>query len=186
MIRTSWKRSWVPALLIAITAVACDRSPVATEAGLEPSGGAEFAQGAAYQKVAGEIPVFDLEVVIGPEGDKIGVPGFYLVVPEGAVKAATTFEFASKNNGYIEMSLHATSLGSTKHNDVGSAGFGKPVQLWISGFKPKGGPTEWQKYKIGWVKDDGTIAPVRTAIHMASKTVVGYVPHFSDYALIFP
>lgn len=181
-----WPWSVLPALLAALVFAACEQAPLETQ--LAAEGAAQLSTSeATYQKLAGEIPTFSKSGEIGPEGGTIlGAEGFKLVVPAGAVKERTRFEFASKNSGYVEVSLHATAVGSTEHNDVGQAGFSKPVQVHIS-FHPQGGPNEWKKYRVVWVREDGVLVPVKTLLYPGSSfTAVGYVPHFSDYAIGFP
>ena len=189
MIPKRWKLSWIPAALVALALVGCDQTPLGTEAGLAPAEEAQYAKptnGSGFSKVAGSIPVFTVSEEIGPEGGTIGEADFTLVVPAGAVKERAVFEFSSKNSGYMEVSLNATAVGSSDHNDVGRRGFRRPVELHFGNFHPQGGPSEWKKYRVVWVREDGVLVPVRTTIHMASKTVVGHVGHFSDYALAMP
>lgn len=181
-----WSLSVFTVLSAALVFAACEQAPLETK--LAPEGSAQLSTSeATYQKLTGEIPTFSASGEIGPEGGTIpGAEGFKLVVPAGAVKERTLFEFASKNSGYVEVSLHATAVGSTDRNGVGRAGFSKPVQIHIS-FHPQGGPSEWKKYRVVWVREDGALAPVKTLLYPGSSfTAVGYVPHFSDYAVGFP
>jgi hypothetical protein len=182
-----WSLSVFTALLAAVVFTACENTPLSNESRLAPEGLAQLStSGTTYQKLEGQIPTFSVSGEIGPEGGTIGVEGFKLVVPAGAVKVRALFEFASRNSGYVEVSLHATAVGSTDHNNVGRAGFSKPVQVHIR-FHPAGGPKEWRKHRVVWVRDDGALVPMKTLLYPGPTfTAVGYVPHFSDYAIGFP
>jgi hypothetical protein len=150
---------------------------------LLPEAAAPSMQGAgSLSKMAGSIPVFDVQKQIGADGGELGVPGYRLVVPRGAVSQPTLFTFQSVNNGYLEVKLTATSGGSAVHNDVGQAGFAVPVALSIA-YEPAGGVRSWLRLVVAWVRPDGELDPVPSFINPSAKTVTGKLDHFSQYVV---
>lgn len=149
---------------------------------LLPDGASSSLQGGPLAKMAGSIPVFRVEEVIGADGGEMGVPGYRLVVPRGAVSRPTLFTLQSVNNGYLEVRLTATSAGSATHNDAGQAGFAVPVALSIT-YEPAGGLRSWLGLVVAWVRPDGALDPVPTFINPAAKTLTGKLGHFSQYVV---
>ncbi|MBW3655844.1 MAG: hypothetical protein KY444_07035 [Gemmatimonadetes bacterium] len=151
---------------------------------LLPEGAASSVQGGggSLSKMAGSIPVFAVEKLIGADGGELGVPGYILSVPRGAVSQPTLFTFESVNNGYVEVRLTATSAGSSTHNDVGRAGFAVPVALSIT-YEPAGGLPSWLRLVVAWVRPDGALEAVPSLINPAAKTITGKLNHFSQYVV---
>lgn len=180
------RRTWIraatlSACLAALGTAACSDAsgPDATPppSALEARGGR-----GALQKVDGSIPAFDVEAVIGADGGTLGVPGYTLSVPRGAVAQPTRFTFASVNEGFVEVRLTATAVGSAAVNEVGAAGFGVPVQVAIS-YEPAGGMPQWARLALVLVRPDGTLERVPSYLDPVGRRVVGRLWHFSKYAL---
>ena len=168
----------LPVLLAAALLASCDAGP--TETTLSPASSPLLATSGSLQKIDGTLPQFAAEAVIGPLGGSLGVPGYRLVVPPGAVVSSTRFTFQSLNNGYVEVRLTATSLGSSVPNDVGAAGFAVP--LWLELNYGSGGQKTWQRYVVAWARPDGVLEEVPSTVDQSRKVVVGRISHFSLYA----
>src|SRR5688572_10472866 len=118
-------------LIAALAVVSCGEGVAPTAVQTDDASLAQISS-TSLSRVAGDMPVFALEQVIGPEGGSVGIDGYRLYVPRGAVTEPTRFTFASVNSGFVQVELTATSLGSTVHNNVGAAGFRVPVSLALS------------------------------------------------------
>jgi hypothetical protein len=134
------------------------------------------------RKVEGSIPAFHVEQVVGPEGAVLGVPGYTLTVPRGAVAEPTRFVFESLASGYVEVRLTATSLGAATENDVGVRGFGVPLLLAFS-YEPAGGMPQWARLVVAWVRDDGTLERVPSGFDPRQRLIIGRLSHFSQYTV---
>lgn len=180
--RWTWIRAaTLSACLAALGTAACSDAsgPDATppSSALEALGG----QGT-LQKVDGSLPEFSVEAVIGAEGGSLGVPGYVLYVSRGSVAQPTRFTFESVNDGYVEVRLTATAVGSETVNDVGAAGFTVPVHVAIS-YEPAGGMPRWSRLVLAWVRPGGTLERVPSYLDPVGRRVVGRLGHFSQYAL---
>ena len=116
--------------------------------------------------------------VIGENGGELNIGKHKLSVPAGAVTAPTTFSM-EKFPGVIRVNLTATRL---LLNDVGAAGFLKPVRLTFS-FENVSNidDGELSKVEVFWMKADGTIEAQQSAVDHATKTVQANLNHFSIY-----
>lgn len=180
--RWKWIRlRTLPVLFAAAAAAGCADAPGAL---IEPP--ADLAASAAsagnLQKVQGSIPAFSVAAVIGPDGGSLGVPGYVLTVPRGAVAQPTRFTFESVSSGYVEVRLTATAEGSDDVNDVGRGGFAVPVSLGI-GYEPAGGMPRWARLVVAWVRDDGSLERVPSGFDPVRRLVIGRLSHFSQYAV---
>lgn len=119
--------------------------------------------------------------IIGSAGGKLVLGRHELRVPANAVSGATTFTM-SKLSGELRFSLTATQL---LPNDVGSQGFAVPVKL-VANFQGVSEISDPWKLKIVWLKADGSAQDQPTDIDIVGKRAIGYLGHFSDYALVMP
>lgn len=126
------------------------------------------------------------EAIIGPQGGVLYVSLHYLYVPKGAVKKPTLFRMELPTDGRIGASLTATSVGSSKTNDVGSSGFKKPVYLTFSYAYATNPPSNPEQLKIFWEKKNGRLEAQPTTVHPWWKAATGELRHFSDYILAMP
>jgi hypothetical protein len=170
----------LPALiLLALASCADGAGPTLTAPGEAPSLARNRGE---LQKVAAPMPSFSLKAVIGREGGSLGVPGYTLTVPRGAVSAPTLFTFASVPSGNVEVHLTATSLDSKVRNDVGAAGFTLPVILSFP-CETAGGMPAWSRLVIVRVEADGTFTRMPSTFNPVARVISGRLSSFSQYAL---
>jgi hypothetical protein len=98
------------------------------------------------------------------------------------VSEPTRFTFSSVHEGFAEVRLTATAVGSEAHNDVGMRGFTVPVVVALS-FEPAGGMPRWSRLVLAWVRPDGGLEAVPSYLDPSSKRIVGRLGHFSQYAV---
>jgi hypothetical protein len=170
----------LPALLLAVWG--CEAPPAPAERPLPTEPALSRNDPQSLTRVAGAIPEFYVEAVIGPEGGDLGVPGFTLRVPRGAVSAPARFTFESVHEGYVEVKLTATAVGSSTPNDVGAAGFRVPLLLGLS-VDPAGGMREWSRLVVVRVLPDGALQPLPSTYNPVLRMLVGSVDHFSTFAM---
>jgi hypothetical protein len=177
-------RPVLAALLITTALGGCETStaPVAPDPLLPEAAPSLSSHRGSYHPVAGTIPQVDLQSVIGPEGGTLGVKGFFLTVPRGAVSAPTVFTFRSHDTGIVAVTLTASTPGSARENDVGEAGFTVPLTLSLS-YDPAGGMPRWSRLVVAWIRPDGTLEPVPSAFNPVQRLIVGRLSHFSQYTL---
>jgi hypothetical protein len=168
--------------LLLLAVWGCEAPPAPAERPLPTEPSSSWLQGQQLTKVAGSIPSFYVEAVIGPEGGELGVPGFTLRVPRGAVEAPALFTFESLDDGYVEVKLTATAVGSRTVNDVGAGGFRVPVMLGLS-VDPSGGMREWSRLVVVRVLPDGALQPLPSTYNPVLRMLVGSVDHFSTFAM---
>lgn len=160
----------------------CDPAATPSERPMPTEPTAARHRGEQLSRVAGSIPAFYVEGVIGPEGGELGVPGFWLRVPRGAVQAPARFTFESLDDGYVEVKLTATAVGSRTVNDVGAAGFRVPLMLALS-VEPSGGMRQWSRLVVVRVLPDGALQPLPSTYNPVLRMLVGRVDHFSVFAM---
>lgn len=180
--RRMWIRSATLSVILSALALGGCRDAAAPTAAapaapLEARGGQR-----ALQKMDGALPAFHAEAVIGREGGALTAGGHTLSVPRGAVSGPTRFTFSSVHEGYAEVRLTATSLGSEVHNDVGARGFTVPVVAAVS-VGASGGMPRWSRLVLAWVRPDGSLEAVPSYLDPSSKRIVGRLGHFSQYAV---
>lgn len=120
--------------------------------------------------------------IIGSGGGKLSLGGHELLVPAGAVSGPTTFTM-TKLDDELQVRLTATQLTL---NDVGSRGFAVPVRLVLNFARAKEEIADPSKLRIFWLKHDGSFETQSTQVDIVGKRAVGYLNHFSDYALVMP
>jgi hypothetical protein len=172
--------TWLRSLTLSAFAVAALAGCEAVPSGIEP-GQPSFAA-SDLQKVQGLIPAFRIDSVLGSEGGVIGVDGYMLIVPRGAVAAPTRFVFESIPSGFVEVRLTATRVGSDVVNDVGSAGFTTPLLLAFA-YEPAGGMPAWARLVVAYVRPDGKLERVPSGFDPRRRLIVGFLHHFSQYAV---
>lgn len=120
-----------------------------------------------------------VSVVIGVEGGELSLGKQRLVVPAGAVDAPTTFRM-KKGDSRLKVTLTATR---STENDVGSAGFLKPLTLIFGYGNAAALPGDPADISVVWIKADGTFEPQPTVVDTEAKTVSGQLEHFTEYAM---
>lgn len=120
-----------------------------------------------------------VSVVIGVEGGELALGKQRLIVPAGAVDAPTTFRM-KKGDSRLKVTLTATRETT---NDVGSAGFAKPLTLIFGYGNAAALPGDPSNITVVWLKADGTAEPQPTVVDTEAKTVSGQIDHFTDYAM---
>ncbi len=126
------------------------------------------------------------EVVIGPRGGSVYVSLHYLYVPVGAVSQPTVFRVELPGDGTIGAALTATSVGSSRENDVGEAGFRRPVFLTFSYAYATNPPADPFQLRVLWARPDGTFQAQPTLVNPFLKLATARLTHFSDYILAIP
>jgi hypothetical protein len=170
----------LPALILLALASCADAGGPTLAA---PADAAALARsGRELQKVAAPMPSFSLEAVIGPDGGSLGVPGYTLTVPRGAVSEPTRFTFESASSGDVEVHLTATSLRSGALNNVGARGFNVPVVLSFP-CETAGGMPAWSRLVIVRVEADGTFTRMPSTFNPVARVISGRLSSFSQYAL---
>jgi hypothetical protein len=121
---------------------------------------------------------------IGPSGGTCALPdgSVSLSVPKKAVGPHTTFSITLLPGEDVTVSLTATSGAyNAPLNDVGSAGFSKPVTLTINKFGAVATDPDG-RIIIGWKVSDTQFVPQPTA--EGGSSVSSQIWHFSDYTLL--
>jgi hypothetical protein len=136
-----------------------------------------------YKMVVEDDPtVGAVEGVIDQNGGELSLFKHKLTVPAGAVSAPTTFRIEKTGDTALYFRLTATRGEVT--NDIGMAGFDKRVAFAMSYAEANISSTKGMA--VAWVKTDGYGQFQETAIDEANQLAIGYLEHFSDYALIVP
>ncbi|HET7321820.1 MAG TPA: hypothetical protein VFI96_04935, partial [Longimicrobiaceae bacterium] len=124
------------ALALGLGFSACtDQNPVAADLQVNTAAAPHYSRSFYadfVQILRGETPDFtvrDNSAVIDQNGGMLYVSGYMLSVPAGAVNGPTLFTMQLTEDGSIGAELTATAVGSANTNDVGSAGFNKPLDL---------------------------------------------------------
>lgn len=120
--------------------------------------------------------------MIGPDGGELKLGQQRLIVPAGAVDAPTEFRM-KKSGTKMQVSLTATRVTT---NDVGAAGFAKPLALIFSYGNAASLPADLSTLSVVWIRADGTLEAQPTTLDTTAKTVTGEITHFSDYAMASP
>lgn len=117
--------------------------------------------------------------VIDSRGGELKLGNQTLLVPAGAVDAATLFTM-KKSSKALRVTLTASREAP---NDVGSAGFATPLTLSFRYGNAASLPGDPSDIRIVWIRRDGSFEPQPTTVNLASRVVSGELSHFSDYAL---
>jgi hypothetical protein len=191
MFGKTFKFFTIPAVAALVALGACSEQ---TAGPLEPTQSPMFSRSmdADYYALAnGMKPAFEaagayVEKTIGPEGGFLYIDLHYLSVPAGAVAYPTVFRLTTWGEGRIGADLTATSPWSTTPNNVGRAGFLKPVYLYFSYAYAPNAPADPSLIRVVWVKPTGELEAQPTYVYPDRKTAVGVLSHFSDYSLAWP
>lgn len=117
--------------------------------------------------------------LIGPEGGELRLGSQRLIVPAGAVDGITLFTM-KKADSQLRVTLSASRAS---YNDIGAAGFAKPLDLIFSYRNQPNLAEDPATLKIIWIRPDGGIEVQPTTVDADTKTVTGKISHFSDYAM---
>ena len=130
-------------------------------------------------------------VTVDPRGGNhvasITVGAHTLWIESKAVREATTFAMTAEEqdiNGtpVTVFELTATSTRSNAElNDVGSRGFRRPVVLCLDASDVD--VTTRRGLAIFWLRDSGSIVPMRLVPRMAEPYVCAELPHFSGFVM---
>lgn len=136
----------------------------------------------------GQSPTFEeagafVEKTIGREGGYLYLDLHYLYVPEGAVNRPTVFRMTTMGNGDIGAELSATRVGSSNHNDVGEAGFKRPVYIGFSYAYASNVTKDPAGLNVFWFRPDGVAEAQPTQVNTRYKYAFGTLRHFSAYGL---
>lgn len=196
-------RVFAVALFAALFAVACDNSgrltDPATPAITRSANLVPGADGRQYTLVEGQIKFKRATVskwisrgggALVLEGDSVnGKPTMHvLIVPEDAVRQKTLFTMTIASPHFVRVDLRAQievkNRGESTLIDVGQQGFRKPILLGLDRsliVPPPAGKTLTVLYDP---ENDRPFEPMPTAIYAGyDQWVIGYLPHFSKYAL---
>lgn len=137
-----------------------------------------------YQLVQTSRTTFELSnsKIIGPAGGVLYLGLHQLVVPRGAVKRYTRFTMTSKFGNNVVVDLTAVDLSTGAEISQ----FPLPLQLRLS-YLLLGVPrSQAHRLTIVWLKDnspDGAVEPVKTTLLPMQYYAVGWVTHFSQFAM---
>lgn len=145
--------------------------------------------GASYALLA--TPSDSAVASIGYWGGTLSLGGHTLTVPRGAVSDWTRFVMSDPDPLYIGVSLTATSCSNEacltrgSQNDVGAAGFAKPLDLKLSYAKALFVPDANLLVVVHVTGEYPRVVldPQPTTIDQVSRTITGSVSHFSRYAI---
>jgi hypothetical protein len=172
-------------LALTVLVAGCERGNVSAPEATGPVAGARVSAAGVHMMRSAMPGKRKVAVrLIGAEGGTIELSGHRLRVPAGAVSEPTLFKVTTADDQTIKVDLLATRRGTRgRDEDVGSRGFTQPVTLEITyaSAQDVGDPGE---LAIAWVKDDGTIVPLPSAVNRDAQTVSADLEHFSGYALV--
>lgn len=178
----------LPGIVIATAFAACD--DINTEPQLEPNAGIHAILNIVEQKgyvVAKEtdLTVGTVSATIGEYGGELKLGSKYkLTVPAGAVSAPTVFSMSKLDGDHARFSLTATR--GLIPNNVGEAGFAKPLTLSVSYAGVENLPSDLSALKVFWLKTDGSSEAQPSVVDVTGQRVDGELTHFSDYFIGFP
>jgi hypothetical protein len=164
-------------VLTTAAASGIDATALPAEVPLMRSGGSHdwvFVQGN-----AGDAAV---EAVIGSRGGVLNLGPHWLLVPENAVRGDTRFRMTPVSDGTFHVDLTATQLrrrGDEVENDVGQAGFRKPVYL---AFHFGDAAIDPAALAVAWLVEDGLVS--QPTFIYEEAWAVGALRHFSGYVLV--
>jgi hypothetical protein len=120
--------------------------------------------------------------VIGPAGGILYLGLHQLVVPRNAVTSQTRFTMTSKFGNNVIVDLHATNV--TTGQTVSQ--FPVPLQLKLNYLLLGISQSQAHRLTIVWLKDgtpNGAVEPIRTTLQPMQYYAVGWVTHFSAFAM---
>lgn len=180
----------VTVLALALTFGACS-DQAGTDRLLAPDQGVSESKSWKADRYAianGQSPSFEkagtfVEKTIGPDGGFLYLDLHYLYVPQGAVTGPTVFRVTTLGNGDIGADFTATSVGSRSVNNVGRAGFKRPVYVAFSYAYARNAPRKPKDMKVLWFRPDGKAEVQPTHVDTNYRYAVGTLKHFSPYGL---
>jgi hypothetical protein len=180
MLRKLMRYSLLPALALALVVGACDQ--VGEVTGPAPSAASLSEDVNSFTVVKEkDLTVGTVSGIIGSGGGKLVLGKHELRVPKDAVSGSTTFSM-TKASDELRFTLTATKLTT---NDIGSAGFAKPVQLVVD-YSEATNISDPSLLKVFWAKLDGSFEQQPTQVDVVGKKAIGYLSHFSEYVLAMP
>lgn len=179
------KLSTLALLALSVFLYSCDNLGQTTGPELNPRGYAIFSSttGEQYVVVRGEEGLGVVSGTIGASGGELHLGTHTLEVPAGAVDAPTVFSMSRAADDLLRIRLSATR---DSHNDVGAAGFEKPVRLSIDFSAAEDLPNDVSQLEVIFFRPDGLVEPFSTFLDVQDKKATGELPHFSDYGLGWP
>lgn len=168
------------ALAASLLLTSCELAePLSTE----PAVTARFNSGGGAQRLVrgDDGHGISISAVVGPEGADLRSGGHRLVVPPNAVSSATIFTATLTHQDAIVVELTATGVGSVVTNDVGAAGFQRPVKVFLS-YKKVLEKLDPSDLRISYVNPLGTLDPLATALETNGR-ISAELGHFSGYAV---
>lgn len=180
--KNTWSRSLAPLLVLIALVAGCERSTApeflaGPQTARAPAERLHKVRNVATQVVGSPA----VSRVIGAEGGSLAHGGHRLDVPAGAVSRPTLFTMRLLEGGFVEVDLHASVTRSGRTEDVGEHGFLKPVALQLS--YAAAAVDDPARLRIVWVKNDGALEPLPSAVDPTSHAVTALLEHFSAYAL---
>jgi hypothetical protein len=162
---------------------ACNMDATAPEPVVAPSHDYTLNVGT-YQLVQTSRTTFEVSNtnIIGPAGGVLYLGLHQLVVPRGAVKGLTRFKMTSKFGNNVIVDLSATDLASGRSITQ----FPVDLQLKLSYLLMGISRREAQRLTIVWLKDEtigGAVEPVKTTLQPMQYYAVGWIDHFSRFAM---
>lgn len=192
--RIKWKLGLAPILALALTLSACSeqaQSPLApSDVAVESLSLIDDLRAIAEGRIP-DLSARYNSAIIGPAGGVLYVDLHHLLVPAGAVAGPTKFEIQLREDGGIGAKLTATSVNlrgeaTGAKNNVGSAGFRRPVYLTFSYAYATDAPRNPSSIKVVRIDAAGKLAAQPTLVNPFFRTATGTLQHFSDYGLAWP
>jgi hypothetical protein len=131
-------------------------------------------------------PVWSLEftnsTVIGPNGGRVSLGFHELIVPKGAVTGPTKFTMTAKFGAFTIVDLTAVDQRTRQRVTQ----FPVELQLRMSYWLLPIPRNQLHRLVVVWLKDNsigGELVPVRTTYRPGDYYVVGWLTHFSQFAM---
>lgn len=122
--------------------------------------------------------------VIGAAGGAMKVANHRLHVPADALAEEAIFTMALEDPSAIQVDLTASSsLDVSQINDIGAAGFDKPLKLVLS-YSAARNVDDPSKLAIAGINPDGSLELISTTIDEGARTLTAYITHFSGYIVV--
>jgi hypothetical protein len=175
----SHKRSAFMALPMLALMTACTMDTTTPEPVVAPSHDYTLNLGT-YQLVRTSRTTFEVSNtnIIGPAGGVLDLGLHQLVVPRGAVTGLTRFKMATKFGNNVIVDLTATDLATGRPVTQ----FPVELQLKLSYLLLGVSRSEAQRLTIVWLHD-GSVEPVKTTLQPMQYYAVGWIDHFSRFAM---
>lgn len=169
------------ALALSLFATACDDMGDFNQPQLEPSNMTVMSTSGneltvVYEK---DPEAGSVTASIGRKGGFVGIGPHVLYVPEGAVRRDTDFTIVRDAEKPLRVKLIAG-----KDNEVGRAGFRKPVYLALSLNAVIGDGNGRGNPLMIYYREDGLVEELQTFLYEGHA--VAYLDHFSIYGLAWP